>query len=178
MADLNETVDQAKDILNLEQKDMNTLPGMLNVLTILTYIGSALGAIGALYSYFTISSSYKLVESMNSRTEGAEGFENKAVQSLMSGSVDLIRKQYENRTLIMILALIGVALCIYGAMQMRNLKKQGYMIYVVGELIPIISYAIFIGFGSLFGGIGMMLTSLISVVFIIMYTTQRKALVN
>jgi hypothetical protein len=63
-------------------------------------------------------------------------------------------------------------------MQMRNLKKQGYLIYVIGELLPILSFAIFIGFGGLFGGIAMMFSTLFALLFIILYTTQRKYLVN
>jgi hypothetical protein len=175
MADFNQNIDQAKDLLNLEQKDMGKLPSMLNVLTILTYIGCAFGAIGAVYSYFTIGTSYKLIEGMG--TNGLNS-DNKAVQSIMSQSMEMVKKQYDNRLMIMILALVGVALCFYGAMQMRNLKKQGYMLYVIGELIPILSFAIFIGFGSLFGGVAMIFTVLIAAVFIILYTTQRKVLIN
>jgi hypothetical protein len=175
MADFNQNIDQAKDLLNLEQKDMGKLPSMLNVLTILTYIGCAFGAIGAIYSYFTISASYKLIEGMN--TNGLNS-DNKAVQSIMSQSMEMVKKQYDNRLMILLLGLVGMGLCFYGAMQMRNLKKQGYLLYVIGELIPILSIAIFIGFGSLFGGITMMFTVLISAVFIILYTTQRKELVN
>jgi hypothetical protein len=175
MADFNQNIDQAKDLLNLEQKDMGKLPSMLNVLTILTYIGCAVGAISAIYSYFTISASYKLIEGMN--TNGLNS-DNKAVQSIMSQSMEMVKKQYDNRLMILLLGLVGMGLCFYGAMQMRNLKKQGYMLYVIGELIPILSFAIFIGFGSLFGGITMMFTVLISAVFIILYTTQRKELVN
>ena len=78
----------------------------------------------------------------------------------------------------MLLGLVGVALCFYGAMQMRNLKKQGYLIYVVGELLPVITTAIFVGFGSLFGGMAIVLSLLVPVVFIALYTTQRKFLVN
>jgi hypothetical protein len=175
MADFNQNIDQAKDLLNLEQKDMGKLPSMLNLLTILTYIGCAFGTIGAIYSYFTISASYKLIEGMN--TNGLNS-DNKAVQSIMSQSMEMVKKQYDNRLMILLLGLVGMGLCFYGAMQMRNLKKQGYLLYVIGELIPILSIAIFIGFGSLFGGITMMFTVLISAVFIILYTTQRKELVN
>jgi hypothetical protein len=178
MTDLNQNPDQAKDMLNLEQADMKKLPQGLNVLTILTYIGSALAAIGALYSYFTISASYKLMEGLTSTSDGLGGSENKALQSVMSQSVGLIKKQYDNRMMIMIFGLAGAALCFYGAMQMRNLKKQGYLIYVAGELLPILSFAIFVGFGSLFGGIAMMFGTLIAAVFIILYTLQRKYLVN
>jgi hypothetical protein len=44
--------------------------------------------------------------------------------------------------------------------------------------LPILSFAIFIGFGNLLGGIGMVFTALFAAVFIILYTTQRKELVN
>lgn len=178
MTDFNENVNQAKDILNLEQTDVKKLPGMLNVLTILTYIGSAFAAIGAIYSYFTISSSYKLMQQYNTMTDGLTNSEGKLAQSIMSQSTEMIKKQYDNRLMILILGLAGAILCFYGAMQMRNLKKQGYMIYVVGELLPILSFAIFIGFGGLFAGLGMIFTTLISVLFIILYTTQRSALVK
>jgi hypothetical protein len=58
------------------------------------------------------------------------------------------------------------------------LKKQGFLIYTVGEILPIISFAIFIGFGGLFGGFTAILTSFVAVIFIILYATQRKHLVN
>jgi hypothetical protein len=175
MTDLNQNVGQAKDMLNLEQKDMQKLPQMLNILTILTYIGCALGAISAIWNYISASTAYKAYETLNSN-----GFqsENKALNSVFSGATEMIRKAYENRLMIMVFALVGVALCFYGAMQMRNLKKQGYLIYVVGELLPTISFAIFIGFGGLFGGIAMIFSTLFALLFIILYTTQRKYLVN
>ncbi len=178
MTDINQNVDKAKDLLNLEQKDMQKLPQMLNILTILTYIGCAFAAIGSVYTYFTISTSYKLVEGLNSSANDLGGSESKTFQGIISSSTELIKKQYDNRLMIMLLGLVGVALCFYGAMQMRNLKKQGYLIYVVGELLPVITTAIFVGFGSLFGGMAILLSLLVPVVFIALYTTQRKFLVN
>lgn len=176
MTELNETLDQAKDMLNLEQKDMKKLPQMLNVLTILTYIGCALGAISAIWNFVSAATAYKTYEALNGLNSVKS--ENKMLDSMLSGATEMIRKAYENRMMILILALVGIALCFYGAMQMRNLKKQGFLIYVVGEVLPIISYAVFIGFGSLFGGIGMIFTTLFAAIFIILYATQRKHLVN
>jgi hypothetical protein len=175
MTDFNENVDQAKDLLNLEQKDMQKLPQMLNVLTILTYIGCALGAIGAIWGYFSAAISHKAYESLGATSLKTE---NKALDSIVSGAQEMAKKSYDNRLMIMILGLLGIALCFYGAMQMRNLKKQGYIIYVIGEILPILSFAVFIGFGNLLGGIGMVFTALFAAVFIILYTTQRKELVN
>ena len=178
MTDFNQNVDQARDMLNLEQKDMQKLPQMLNVLTILTYIGSAIAAISAVYSYFTVNASYKLIENMNSATENLGSSESKALQGIINQSAEVVRKQYENRLLILVITLAGAALCFYGAMQMRNLKKQGYMMYVIGELLPVLAVAILVGFGSLFGGMAVLLSLLVPVLFIVLYTTQRKVLVN
>jgi hypothetical protein len=175
MTDFNQNVDQAKDLLNLEQKDIQKLPQMLNVLTILTYIGCALGAITAIWGYFSAALAMKIYQ--NPETSGLKT-ENKALDSFVAGAREMAQKQYDNRLMIMLFALVGVAFCFYGAMQMRNLKKQGYLIYVVGELLPILSFAIFIGFGNLLGGLSMVFVALFAAVFIILYTTQRKELVN
>ncbi|MBL7703453.1 MAG: hypothetical protein JNM14_14475 [Ferruginibacter sp.] len=177
MTDLNQGLNQAKDALNLEDKDMKKLPQGLNILTILTYIGCALGAISAIWNYISAATAYKTYQALTGTMEELKT-ENSAVNSMLSGATEMVKKAYDNRMMIMILALVGVALCFYGAMQMRNLKKQGYLIYVVGELLPIISFAIFIGFGSLFGGVAMIFSTLIAAVFIILYTMQRKHLVN
>jgi hypothetical protein len=177
MTDLNQGFSQAQDALNLEDKDMKTLPQGLNVLTILTYIGCALGALSAIWNYISAETAYKTYQALTGEMDGVKT-ENSAVNSLLSGANEMAKKAYDNRLMILIFGLVGIALCFYGAMQMRNLKKQGYMIYVVGEILPIISYAVFIGFGSIFGGMAMILTTLVAAVFIILYTMQRKHLVN
>jgi hypothetical protein len=177
MTDLNQNLNQAKDALNLEANDMKKLPQGLNVLTILTYIGCGLGAISAIWNFISASAAYKTYEQLNSTMESLKT-ENSAYNTVFSGAAEMIKKTYDNRMMILVFGLVGIALCFYGAMQMRNLKKQGYLIYVVGELMPIVSFAVFIGFGSLFGGIAMIFSTLIAAVFIILYTLQRKHLVN
>ena len=175
MTDFNQNIDQAKDLLNLEEKDNQKLPQMLNVLTILTYIGCALGAISTIWGYFSAAISYKAYETLGATDMKTE---NKALDSILSGAQEMTKKAYDNRLMILLFGIIGIALCFYGAMQMRNLKKQGYLIYVIGELLPIVSFAIFIGFGNLFGAIAMVFSVLFAAIFIILYTTQRKELVN
>jgi hypothetical protein len=174
MTDFNQNVDQAKDLLNLEQQDMQKLPSMLNVLTILTYIGCALGLISAIWNYFTVGVASKVYQA--GAAEASTG--DKTIDSMLSGVNEMVKKQYDNRLMILLFGVAGIALCFYGAMQMRNLKKQGYLLYVVGELLPIISFAVFIGFGNIFGATAAVISLLFAAVFIILYTTQRKYLVN
>src|SRR6478736_6966063 len=47
-------------------------------------------------------------------------------------------------------SLIGIALCLFGAIQMRKLKKQGFYAYVLGQILPIVGGGIVIGFSNQF----------------------------
>ncbi|MEZ5045646.1 MAG: hypothetical protein R2831_01495 [Chitinophagaceae bacterium] len=168
MSNLNEI----QDTLNLEEHDFKKLPSNLNVLTILTYIGSAFAFIGGIYSYFTIC---KSVEKMNSIDLDDLG--GGMMQKMVEGSMVLAEKQCDNKLLILIATLLCTALCFWGAMQMRNLKKQGFLIYSVGEiLLPIITI-ILLGSGSM-GGLLMITGLIIPILFIILYYTQRKHLIH
>jgi hypothetical protein len=61
-------------------------------------------------------------------------------------------------------------------MQMRKLKKQGYTFYVIGQLLPYITTILFIG-SKMFTSTMAMVFMGISILFIILYTVQRKHLV-
>lgn len=149
------------------------LPSGINVLTILTFVGSGLAAIGALWGYATIGTSYKLMQSMESSVDSAG--ESSGMGKMMTESMmTIVKKSYDNRMIIMLFGLLGAALCIYGAMQMRKLKKQGYFIWLGGEIIPVIVNFALVGFGF-FGGF-MMLGLIFPVLFIILYSLQLKHL--
>ena len=151
MTDLNQSLDQTKDALNLEDKDMKKLPQMLNVLTILTYIGCGLGLLGILLGFLGVG----LLSSLGSSSaQGAE------IASTVS----------KYATISLVLSLVGIALCFFGAMKMRNLQKVGFYLYVAGQLVPIIFT--FATAGVTFGVMGV----IIPLVFIILYATQLKFL--
>jgi hypothetical protein len=150
MTDLNQNLNEAKDLLNLEEKDMQKLPQMLNVLTILTYIGCGLGALMAILAFVGVG----FLKSFG-------GKETSAVMDTASGGSVMMA---------MIIGLVGIALCFYGAMKMRNLQKTGFFIYIAGQLIPIIFT--FVTVGMSFGIVGV----IIPLVFIALYATQFKFL--
>jgi hypothetical protein len=164
---------------NLEMHDFERpkLTGTLNVLTILTFIGCAIQLLSTLWSYINAQKSYdekdKVIEQMKSG-------EIPGWAKSMMGDPDqfnqLITRSYENRLPILILGLVSVFLCFYGALQMRKLKKQGYIFYVIGELLPFVTMIAFIGAFSL-TGFGFYISAGIALLFILLYTTQRKNLV-
>ena len=89
--------------------------------------------------------------------------------------VEIAKKSLENKLPILLLGIVATALCIYGAIEMRKLKKQGFILWAVGEILPLITSVLFIGAG-VFNGIGI-IALIVPIIFIILYAVQRKYLV-
>jgi|SRR5215203_1387366 len=157
------------------QQRSKELPGMLNVLTILTFIGCGLSYLTTCYNFITNSDLDKQMERLNKAREkvGDSGFGAKMIDS----SMDLIQKSHDNRYLILISSLIFITLCLLGALQMRKLKRTGYYYYLVGELAPFVIMAGLFG-SSLFGALTLIFGAVISIVFVVLYSTQLKYLEN
>mgnify|MGYP003529822575 CR=1 FL=1 len=162
-----------KDSLNEFEKP--ALPTSLNVLTILTIIGCVIGLISSVYGFMTSKKTY---ENMKETIEGGKMDDAPSwAKGMMSPEMlGMYQKMHENRFPILILTLVATALCLWGAIEMRKLKKQGYTFWLIGELLPFGTTVLFIGMTA-FSGFGL-LAALIPVVFIILYTVNRKHLVN
>ncbi len=161
-----------KDSLNEFEKQ--TLPTGLKVLTILTFIGSALGFIFAVYGFMTSKKTYdSMKETIESgKMDDAPGW----AKGMMSPEVlAMYLKMHENRLPILILSLVAITLCLYGAMEMRKQKKQGYTFWLIGELLPFGTTILFIGMTA-FSGFGLLM-ALFPLIFIILYTVNKKHLV-
>ena len=76
---------------------------------------------------------------------------------------------------ILILSLVALSLCLYGAIEMRKRKKQGYILWLIGEILPIGTSLLFIGMLSM-KGIGL-IGIFIPLLFIILYTVNKKDLI-
>ncbi|MBS1660134.1 MAG: hypothetical protein JST68_03685 [Bacteroidetes bacterium] len=140
----------------------------LKVISVLTFIGSGLAILAQLYSFFTAQKSYDTVVQMQDKMDQAPDF----VKKMMGPDpVGTARKTLEAKTPMLIIAIVASVLCIYGAMQMRQLKKQGFPVYVIGEVLPIFAYYIFIGQMSIFA---LCFSLLIAGLFIFLYASQRK----
>ena len=149
------------------------LPGSINVLTILTFIGCGLGLILQIFGFTGAQERYNQTEELinSGKLDDAPSF----MKGMVSAdSLELLRKTADNRLPLLIIGLVGIGLCFYGALQMRKLSKQGFYIWLMGELIPLIGSAIFVGVGA-YAGLGL-LAFAIPVIFIILYATQLKYL--
>ncbi len=167
-----EPTNQNKDLFDQPKQG---LPGMLNVLTILTFIGCGISYIGLIWGFFQSSNYEKQVAEMEEMQDKVGDSE--LGSKMMQGSLELLEKNYENRYIILLSGLVFTTFCLLGALQMRKLKKSGYLLYVIGELAPLIITAVILGF-SLMGGMAILFSGIVAIVFVILYSTQRKYLVN
>jgi hypothetical protein len=173
MTDYNNSIDTLKE----SEFEDNSLPSSLNVLTILTFVGSAFAILGGLWNFYNAKKTFdtkdKVIEQMNS---GKIPSWAKSIMPDMTHFEEMVTKSYENRIPILILTIVAAVLCIVGAMQMRKKQKQGYLFYVIGEALPLVTSAFFIGYFTL-AGAGF-IAVLFTLLFIILYTLQRKHLIH
>ncbi|HZH00823.1 MAG TPA: hypothetical protein VEY32_07060 [Flavisolibacter sp.] len=151
------------------------LPGMLNTLTILTFIGCGISYLSTIYSFFTSGDIEKQMADFEEAQEKMG--DNEMANNMMQGSIEMLQKTHEYRYILLLSGILFTTLCLIGAMQMRKLKKSGYTLYVIGEIIPVILTPILLGF-SLLGGISMAIGGIVAIVFVILYSTQRKYLIH
>ncbi len=151
------------------------LPSGLNVLTILTFIGCAIALLGGIWQFISADKSVQQLEAAMSDPNMAQMPD--FMKSMMSEeALAMAKKQAANKVPLLAINLIATVLCFVGALQMRKLKKQGYLLYVVGELLPLVGMALFLGMAS-FKGFGLAAVAL-TLLFVILYTVNRKHLTN
>ena len=151
-----------------------TLPSTLNTLTILTLIGCGLSYLGGIWNFIQSNNIDKARAEMEENMEKLG--DNETAAKMMEGSMEMLQKSYDNRYIILAVTLVFTTLCLIGALQMRKLKKSGYPIYVVGEIVPVILTVALLGF-NLLTGFTTAISAIVAIIFVILYTTQRKHLV-
>jgi len=163
---------ETTDVLQFNEAGKPKLPTGLNVLTILTFIGCVWELYNTVKTFFGGKKALEEFEKAQDKLAEAPAWAKKLagpdVQEMMA-------QGFENRVPVFIIGMVSVFLCFYGALQMRKLKKDGYIFWLVGELLPYIGTLIFIPvfFKTIF-----VYFAIIPFIFIILYTMQRKHLVN
>lgn len=162
-----------KDFL-ANEGEIKKLPSSLNTLTILTFIGCAVFGLLTLLAPVI----YKFMSGfMDKALNSGQELSQKQIADIEKGKAAMeLAKQ--NMVPTMVIGIVGVGLCFLGALWMRKLKKDGYWLYVAGEMAPLIAGFVLMGTAQ-YNGIGSILIGVgIPLLFVILYTTQRKYLVK
>ena len=161
------------DLLLNEEQAKPTLPSGLNVLTILTFIGCAFSGLFLIFSGFI----YKLL--LKFMDKAIEADKEMSIKKLaeMQKAKDSIELGLVNLIPMMVIGLAGVALCFMGALWMRKLKKEGFWLYVAGEIVPVILGFVIMGTAQTNGVMSIVIGLGLPVVFVVLYAAHRKYLV-
>jgi hypothetical protein len=169
MTDTNST----SDVLDFAG-EKPALPSGLKTLTILTFIGCAIGLIWVLVS--PVLNKF-LIGMMDKAASSGQEMTTKQLEDMQKGraAMELVQA---NLIPIILISVVSIALCFVGALWMRKLKKDGFWIYTAGEILPLIGNFILLGTAQ-YTGVGSVIIGVaIPLVFIILYAMQRKYLVN
>ncbi|MER3464083.1 MAG: hypothetical protein C4329_06385, partial [Chitinophagaceae bacterium] len=143
------------------------LPGMLNTLTVLTFIGCAISYLSSLWSFYSATNYQQNLEKMQ---EAQDKLGDSTMGKMIEGSMEMLKKSHDYRYIILIVGLVFTTLCLVGALQMRKLKKGGFAIYTIGELVPLIITPILMGV-NLSAGIGLAVGAVIAIFFVALYAS-------
>ena len=171
---MNPEINIADDVLNFDHNKISKLPTGLNVLTILTFIGCAV--FGLITLLMPMIKKW-LLGFMDKALSSGQELSTKELAKIEEGRAAIELAQ-QNMIPLISIGMIGILLCFIGALWMRKLKKDGYWMYVAGEIAPIIAGVFIMGTGqytsiwSVIFGVGVQL------LFVILYTMQRKYLVK
>jgi len=162
------------DLLNFEDAGKKKIPSTLNVLTILTIVGSVFKFIAEIRSYYTGENRLKLLRERSAHLQQDSSAWIKRLNSPQM--IEIVQNEVANKLPLLILGILCSGVSFYAATEMRKLKQRGYWIWLVGAFLPLIGTVLFIGpvFFEMYGWVVM----IIQLAFIILYSAQRKYLVN
>jgi hypothetical protein len=166
------TQETTPDVLTLDEEGKSKIPSGLNVLTILTFIGC--GVFGLLTVLMPVIYKF-LLNIMDKAASSGKEFSEKELADMEKGraAIELVTN---NMVPMIIIGLVGIVLCFIGALWMRKFKKDGYWLYVAGELMPIIAGFFILGSKQYTGVSSYVIGIGIPLLFVVLYTLQRKYL--
>ena len=157
--------------------DEEKIPSTVNTLTILTFIGSGFGIISGVWSYVKSASNLAKMEEVVSKPD-FEKLPDFAKKMYSPEALELYRKLDINKLPLAIINIISCLLCIYGALEMRKLKRSGFYTYCIGEILPFFGTLLFVGISFFTAGWSAYIGLGFAALFIALYAFQLKYISN
>lgn len=156
------------------QSEPKAMTKTIHVMTILTFIGcvySLITAVSYINPQLTLEMQLQPLQQMLDKAEETSG--NEMMVNIYLKSMDNVRILFENKYLFAIISLIGVGLCVFGAVEMRKMKKTGFYAYVSGQMLPLLASLAITGW-NIASGSTFIVSFLFYGIFILIYAFQVK----
>lgn len=154
-------------------------PTLLTVLCILSFIGIGWSLYNGVYSLLTDNTADmeqvdKAMEEAHEDMAEVGGESGELMSGFLSGAADMASKAMQFRVELALTSIIASLLALFGVIMMWKLRKQGFYLYLLAQIIAIVVPLIYLGTSwmviATFIGFG----GFISLVFIILYAVNLK----
>lgn len=171
--------------------DMNTgaaaapkRPSFLTVLCILSFIGCALGLATGVWGYFSnkTAAASGLGDQVNERLDSAmdDAMTNgemtdqerqmaESITNALGGGIN-----FDNAATASLVGGLMCIVCFIGVFMMWNLKKTGFFIYLIGQVVSIAAPFIWSSGLGIFGSMFSMIGAIFPIIFVILYALNLK----
>ena len=156
-----------------EQQNKLQRPTFLLVLCILTFIGSGWGTLSNLFSVFTagLTDSSMQMEHYSSMLNSMDQGAGSAVLSdILNSTMASLQATFVHAREI---AVVSLVFSLLGAILMFQLRRLGFYLYTAAQILALFVLPYFAGF-SMYVGMVMFFSGLISLLFIILYAVNLK----
>ncbi len=152
----------------IDHGNNGSLPQFLNVLTILTFIGSGLTFVMAIYNLLTVEQQRQQIAETKALLGNSPIF--MGTDIMKSAELAL-----EHNTSLQGSAILASLACLVGAYMMRKLQKNGFYLYIAGCVVATIVPILIMGAGFM-GGLPVIIGLIFTMAFVIMYGVNAKYL--
>ena len=159
-----------------EQQNQFQRPTFLLVLCILTFIGSGWGTLSNLFSVFTagLTDSSMQMEHYSSMLNSMDQGAGSAVLSdILNSTMASLQATFVHAREIAVVSLVLSVISLLGAILMFQLRRLGFYLYTAAQILALFVLPYFAGF-SMYVGMVMFFSGLISLLFIILYAVNLK----
>lgn len=155
-------------------KPKATASSLLKTMCILTFVGVVLfNFVGPIYNYLNLEKNIVSLEKKVTELKAVD--ENSIAVTSLEDALDASYKAKQNKNNTLILNIVAGILCIVGALLMMLLNKNGFFLYTIGELSPVIFHFVMFGFGNTkFSIFTSAFSIIIPLAFIIFYAVHLK----
>lgn len=147
-------------------------PTFLTVLCILTFISTGWGILSGLFSLFTknLFNGDMQMDQFNSMNgDNYSPF----ISQLIGSTMEMLQASVIYGTQINLCNLVLAIITLIGAIQMYNLKRLGFYLYVAAQVLMLFIWPYFAGF-SMIVVMSMTVSALFTTIFIILYALNFK----
>jgi hypothetical protein len=124
----------------------NGVPKKLNTLTTLTFVACGIFALLSLLTPMIMPFALKFMDKLIN--SGSSELTPEKLADLVK-TRDMFENMVTNMIPLMVIGLVGIGLRFWGAKQMRSLKKDGFLFYVAGHIIPFVGTTVIMGLSQL-----------------------------